>query len=144
MYRLHLQYFDIFLKRVNRQISTKLSTIFLKALNIYLFTKIFQNVKIVMSHWNILQYLTKMLRKYFNCNERLELFLRCFCNIMCYVGRYLFLNIWRRIAIMIFYIHLRRTIDAVMIRDFEIRQDNTKLFAVLSSSRQDEASEEFN
>ena len=27
-----------------------------------------------------------MLRQYFNCNERLELFLTCFCNILCYVG----------------------------------------------------------
>ena len=44
MYRLYLQYFEIFLKSVK----TKLFTIFRKALNIYLFTKIFQNVKIVM------------------------------------------------------------------------------------------------
>ena len=43
------------------------------------------NVKIVMLQWNILQYLTKVLRKYFNCNERLEIFLTCFCNILCYV-----------------------------------------------------------
>ena len=64
----------------------KLSTIFLKALNIYLFTKIFQYVKIVMLQWNILQYLTKILRQYFNCNERLEIFMTCFCNILCYVG----------------------------------------------------------
>ena len=28
-----------------------------------------------------------MLRQYFNCNERLEIFLTCFCNILCYVGR---------------------------------------------------------
>ena len=27
-----------------------------------------------------------MLRPYFNCNERLEIFLTCFCNILCYVG----------------------------------------------------------
>ena len=27
-----------------------------------------------------------MLRQYFNCNERLEIFLTCFCNILCYVG----------------------------------------------------------
>ena len=27
-----------------------------------------------------------MLRTYFNCNERLEIFLTCFCNILCYVG----------------------------------------------------------
>ena len=64
----------------------KLSTIFLKALNIYLFIKIFQNVKIVMLKWNILQYLTKILWQYFNSNERLEIFLTCFCNILCYVG----------------------------------------------------------
>ena len=28
-----------------------------------------------------------MLRQYFNCNERLEIFLTCFCNILFYVGR---------------------------------------------------------
>ena len=55
---------------------------------IYLFTKIFQNVKIVMLQWNILQYLTKILRQYFNCNARLEIFFTCFCNILCYVGSY--------------------------------------------------------
>ena len=38
-----------------------------------------------MLQWNILQYLTKILRQYFNCNERLEKFLTCFCNILCYV-----------------------------------------------------------
>ena len=27
-----------------------------------------------------------MLRQYFNCNEGLEIFLTCFCNILCYVG----------------------------------------------------------
>ena len=26
-----------------------------------------------------------MLRQYFNCNKRLEIFLTCFCNILCYV-----------------------------------------------------------
>ena len=26
-----------------------------------------------------------MLPQYFNCNERLEIFLTCFCNILCYV-----------------------------------------------------------
>ena len=65
MYRLHLQYLEIFLKTV------KLSTIFLKALNIHSFTKIFQNIKIVILQGNILQYLTKTLRQYVNCNERL-------------------------------------------------------------------------
>ena len=63
-----------------------LSTIFLKVLNIYLFKKIFQEVEIVMLRWNILQYLTKMLRQYFNCSEKLEIFLPSFCNILCYVG----------------------------------------------------------
>ena len=29
-----------------------------------------------------------MSRPYFNCNERLEIFLTCFCNILCYVGYY--------------------------------------------------------
>ena len=48
MYRLHLQYFEIFLKSVKSTHFKKLSTIFLIALNIYLFTKIFQNVKIAM------------------------------------------------------------------------------------------------
>ena len=63
-----------------------LSTIFLKLLNIYLFSKIFQKVKIVMLQWNILQCLKKMLREYFSSNERLEIFLTYFCNILCYVG----------------------------------------------------------
>ena len=27
-----------------------------------------------------------MLRQYFSCNERLEIFLTCFCNNLCYVG----------------------------------------------------------
>ena len=62
-----------------------LSKIFLKVLNIYLFSKIFPKVKIVMLRWNILQYLSKMLRQYFNCNEILEIFLTCFCDILCYV-----------------------------------------------------------
>ena len=53
-----------------------------------MFTKIFQNVKILILQWNILQYLTKLLRWYFNCNERLEIFLAFFCNILCYVGTY--------------------------------------------------------
>ena len=42
-----------------------------------------------MLQWNILQYLTTILRQYFKCNERLEIFLTCFCNILCYVGRVL-------------------------------------------------------
>ena len=29
----------------------------------------------------------KMLRQYLNCNERLEIFLTCLCNILCYVGK---------------------------------------------------------
>ena len=66
------------------------STIFIKLLNIYMFSKIFQKVKILMLRWNILQYLKKMLREYFICNERLEIFLICFCNIQCYVGRIFF------------------------------------------------------
>ena len=64
-----------------------LSTIFLNLLNIYLFSKIFQKIKIVILRWNILQYLTKKLRQYFNCNKILEIFLTCICNILCYVGR---------------------------------------------------------
>ena len=27
-----------------------------------------------------------MLQQYFNCNEILEIFLKCFCNILCHVG----------------------------------------------------------
>ena len=63
-----------------------LSSIFLKLLNIYLFSEIFQKVKIIMLRWNILQYLTNMLTQYFSWNERLEIFLTCCCNILCYVG----------------------------------------------------------
>ena len=47
---------------------------------------IFQKVKIVMLRSNILQYFTKRLKQYFNCNEGLEIFLTCFWNILCYVG----------------------------------------------------------
>ena len=39
-----------------------------------------------MLQWNILQYSTKILRQYSNCNEILEIFPTCFCNILCYVG----------------------------------------------------------
>ena len=60
MYRLHLQYFEIFLKSVKSAHFNELSTIFLRALKIHLFTKIFQNVKIVMLQWNIWQYLTNV------------------------------------------------------------------------------------
>ena len=50
-----------------------------------MFSKIFWKVQIVMLRWNILQYLTKILRQYFNCNEILESFLTFFCSILCYV-----------------------------------------------------------
>ena len=59
-------------------IQRNLSTTFLKTLNIYLFSKIFQKVEIVKLRWNILQY--------FSCNEILVIFLTCFCNILRYVG----------------------------------------------------------
>ena len=65
------------------------SKISLKVLNIYLISKIFQKVQIVMLGWNILQYLTKISRRYFNCSEILEIFLASFCNILCYVGSFL-------------------------------------------------------
>ena len=59
-----------------------LSTIFRKILNIYLFSRVFQKVEIiVMLRFNILQY--------FNYNEILEIFLTSFCNILCYVGSHL-------------------------------------------------------
>ena len=32
-----------------------------------------------------LQYFTRMLRRYLNCNEILKIFLTSFCNILCYV-----------------------------------------------------------
>ena len=48
------------------------STIFLKLLNIYFFSKIFQKLEIE---------LKKILREYFSCNERLEIFLTYFCNV---------------------------------------------------------------
>ena len=35
----------------------------------------------------MLQYLTKILRQYFNSNEVLEIFLTCFYNILCYVSK---------------------------------------------------------
>ena len=63
-----------------------LSTVFLKLLYIYLFLKILQKVKILMLRWNILEYLKKILSEYFSCNERLEIFLTYFCNILCYGG----------------------------------------------------------
>ena len=42
-----------------------LPTLFLKVLNIYLFSKIFHKVESTMLRRNILQYLTKLLRQYF-------------------------------------------------------------------------------
>ena len=63
-----------------------ISTMFLKVSNIYLFSKIFQKVEIVVLRLNILQYFTKNLRQYFNGNEIQEIFLTSFCNILCYVG----------------------------------------------------------
>ena len=68
-----------------------LSTIFLKVLNFHLFSKIFQKIEIVMLRWNTLQYLTKMLRQYFNCNEILKIFLTSFYNILFYVRRF---HVW--------------------------------------------------
>ena len=44
----HLQCFEIFLKYVKSAHFYEICTVFLKVLNIYLFTKIFQNFKIVM------------------------------------------------------------------------------------------------
>ena len=65
-----------------------LFTIFVKVLKIYLFSKIFQKVKIVIFRWNILQYLMKMLRQYFTCNQTLEIFVKYFYNILWYVSTY--------------------------------------------------------
>ena len=49
MFRHHLQYFEIFSKCVkSAHFNEFCLTVFLKVLNIYLFTKIFQKVKIVM------------------------------------------------------------------------------------------------
>ena len=62
------------------------STILLKLLNISFLSKIFHRVRIVILRWNILEYFTEMLQQYFICNERLEIFLTCFCNILCYMG----------------------------------------------------------
>ena len=86
MFFQHFQYFEIFSKCKIDTFQRNLSRIFLKVLNICLFTKIFQKFKIVMLQGNILQFLTKMLQEYFNCNERFKIFLTCFCNILCYVG----------------------------------------------------------
>ena len=61
--------------------------IFLKVLNIYLFSKIFQKVEIVMLRWNILQYSTRMLRQYFNCNE-------IYAEIICWHLSVIFCAIW--------------------------------------------------
>ena len=41
-----------------------------------------------MLQWNILEWLTKMLRQYLDSNEWLEIFVTCFCNILCYVGNF--------------------------------------------------------
>ena len=48
MFRHHLQYFETFLKCVKSAHFNEICTVFLKVLNIYLFTKIFQKIKIVM------------------------------------------------------------------------------------------------
>ena len=80
-----------------------LSTIFLKLLNIYLFSKIFQKVKTVMLWWNILQYFKNMLRQYFNCNEVLGIFLTCFYNILCYVHGENFMAIFTTLSMVIWF-----------------------------------------
>ena len=94
MFRHYLQHLQILLKCKIGTFQRNLCTIFLKVLNIYLFLKIFQKVDILMLWRNILQYFERILRKYFNCNEILEIFLTSFCNIMCYVGHYPSCLIW--------------------------------------------------
>ena len=79
-------------------------TIFLKVLNTYFFSKIFQKVEIVMLRWNILQCLTKMLRQYSNCNEIYEIFLTSFCNILCYVSSN-YLNVTNNYWIAVFCVY---------------------------------------
>ena len=83
MYQLNLQYFEIFLKSVK---SAHFNEIVYNISESIEYLLVYKNIKIVMLQWNILQYLTTILRQYFNCNERLEIFLTCFCNILCYVG----------------------------------------------------------
>ena len=72
MYRLHSQYFGIFLKSVkSAHFNEIVDNIFER-----------QNCNLQL---NILQHFTKILRQYLNCNQILEIFLTCFCNILCYV-----------------------------------------------------------
>ena len=97
-----------------------LSTIFLKLLNIYLFSKIFQKVKILMLRWNILQYLKKMLREYFSCNERLEIFLTYFCNNLCCRNKAIFYRQNRDFLLQVppfcqFLLFLRKQVQSVRI-----------------------------
>ena len=69
-----------------------ISTIFLKILNIYLFSKIFQKVKIVMLRWNILQYLTKMLRQYISIAIKYRKYSWHFSAIFCAMWGINFVN----------------------------------------------------
>ena len=55
-----------------KKFQRNLSTIFLKLLNIYFFSKIFQKVKIVMLRWNILQYLKKNVARIFQLQWKIR------------------------------------------------------------------------
>ena len=52
MYRLHLQYFEIFLKSVKSAHFNEIVYIISKSIKYLLVSKIFQNVKIVLLQWN--------------------------------------------------------------------------------------------
>ena len=56
-----------------------------------------------------------MLRQYFNCNKRLEIFLTCFCNFLCYVGSHILLeyNKFTRL----FYQHIEYSISSYIERN---------------------------
>ena len=43
-----------------------------------------------------------MLRQYFNCNERLEIFLTCLCDILCYLGNNNAEKVWTKYEYMNF------------------------------------------
>ena len=88
MFPYNLQHLEILLNCVKSPISTKSFYNIFKSIKYFLHSRIFQEVEILMLRCNILQYLRKMLRHYFNYNETLEIFLTCFCNIMCCVGLY--------------------------------------------------------
>ena len=72
----------------NRHIQRNLfKTICLKILNIYLYEyfAIFNYTNVHLYNFNYIIFIYINILQYFDCNEILEIFVTCFCNILCSV-----------------------------------------------------------